>query len=294
MRELRGVRRSALIDSLRDPSPLPSRSAVTDAAEGPIVPVRYIITKSDQYSDADTDPDPSCMPQDNLTVSCPGQDGRLFDMVDSSRNRNMKWKISHHWRSSQGRENVHVELVFSCPVTISAMTWHFFQDSDAYVPSSSNWSVTAIAQTDTNSTSRYIKAMTTSQGEAFKLSMSNISGFPASSHWRIIIPLPLPSNWLFLNELDTLGEMNRIGENRGTYIVLRAYSCISPVASPSSGGSTHSYHAESVTTVYYVAYMCFYCTDSWIFILRELCCFISGALWCVSLHLTIILSVLPL
>ena len=250
MRELHVVRRSALIDSLRDPSPLPSPSAVTDAAEGPLVPVRYIITKSDQYSGDDTDPDLSCMPQDNLTVSCPGRDGRLFDMVDSSRNRIMKWKISHHWRSSEGREKVHVELVFSCPVNITAMTWHFFQDSDAYVPSSSNWSFTVIAQTGTNSTSRYIKGMPMSQGETFKLSMSNISGFPASSHWSIIIPLPSPRNWLFLNELDILGFlMNRIGEVRGTYIVLRAYSCISPVTSPSSGCSTHSYHAESITTV---------------------------------------------
>ena len=220
VRDLHGARRSALVDSLCDPSPLPS-SAVTDAADGPLVPVRYIITKSDKYSDADTDPDLSCTPQDNLTVSCPGQDGRLFDMVDSSRNRNMKWKISHHWQSSQGRENVHVELVFSCPVTISAMTWHFFQDSDAHVPSSSNWSVTAIAPNDTNSTNRYIKAMPTSQGESFKLSMRNISGFPASTHWRIIIPLPSPRNWLFLNELDILGKpVNRIGEDRDTYIVL--------------------------------------------------------------------------
>lgn len=221
VRDLHGVRRSALVDSLRDPSPLPSPSAVTDAAEGPLVPVRYIITKSDQYSDADTDPDLTCTPQDNLTVSCPGRDGRLFDMVDSSRNRNMKWKISHHWRSSERRENVHVELVFSCPVTISAMTWHFFQDSDAYVPSSSNWSVTAIAPNGTDGTSRYIKGMPTSQGEAFKLSMRNISGFPASTHWRIIIPLPSPRNWLFLNELDILGKpVNRIGEDRDTYIVL--------------------------------------------------------------------------
>ena len=229
MRDLHGVRKSALVDSLRDPSSLPSPSAVTDAAEGPLVPVRYIITKSDQYIDADTDPDLTCTPQDNLTASCPGRDGRLFDMVDSSRITNMKWKISHHWQSSEGSENVHVELVFSCPVTISAMTWHFFQDSDAHVPSSSNWSVTAIAPNGTD-TSQFIKGMPTSQGEAFKLIMSNISGFPASTHWRIIIPLPSPSNWLFLNELDILGELvNRIGEDSGTYIVLRAYSCISPV-----------------------------------------------------------------
>ena len=236
MRELHVVRRSALIDSLRDPSPLPSPSAVSDAAEGPLVPVRYITTKSDQYSDADTDPDLSCTPQDNLTVSCPGRDGRLFDMVDSSRVTNMKWRISHHWQSSEGRESVHVELVFPCPVTISAMTWHFFQDSVAHASSSSNWSVTAIAPNGTDNTSQYIRGMPNSQGEAFKLSMSNISGFPASSHWRIIIPLPSSSNWLFLNELDILGELvNRIGEDRGTYIVLRAYSCIYPVASPSSG-----------------------------------------------------------
>ena len=220
VRDLHGVRRSALVDSLRDPSPLPSPSAVTDAAEGPLVPVRYIITKSDKYSGDDTDPDLSCTSQDNLTVSCLGRDGRLFDMVDSSKSTNMKWKISHHWRSSVGREIVHVELVFSCPVTISAMTWHFFQDSDAYVPSSSNWSVTAIAPNDTNSTNRYIKAMPTSQGEAFKLSMRNISVFPASTHWRIIVPLPSPRNWLFLNELNILGEaVNRIGEDRDTYIV---------------------------------------------------------------------------
>ena len=235
MRDLHGVRRSALVDSLRDPSPLPSPSAVTDAAEGPLVPARYIITKSDKYSGDDTDPDPSCTPQDNLTVSCPGRDGRLFDMMDSSINTNMKWKISHHWRSSEGRENVHVELVFSCRVAISAMTWHFLQDDNADAPNSRNWSVTANALNGTGSTSQYIEAAFKTQGMTAEFKMNNFSVFPPSSHWRIIVPLPSSSNWLFLNELDILGEpVNRIGEDRGTYIVLWAYSCISPAALPSS------------------------------------------------------------
>ena len=201
------------------------------AVEDPLVPECYIITKSDPYNDNDTAPDANCMTHGTNTVSCPGRDGgRLFDMVEPYSNTDMKWKISHHWQASDERREVQVELLFSCPVNISAMTWHFFQDSNALPPYSANWSVTAVGENGRDGISQYITAAHRSAGMTTSFSMSSISGFTASRQWHVIIPMP-PSQWLFLYEVGISGKMERIGE--GKHIMhTRTFSCNSSVALP--------------------------------------------------------------
>ena len=165
------------------------------------------------------------MTHKNDTVSCPGRDGgRLFDMVEASSNTDMKWKISHHWQESK-RSEVQVELLFSCPVTVSAMTWYFFQDSNALPPASANWSVTAVGENGRDGISQYITSAHRSAGVTTSFNMSHISGFPASRHWHIIIPMPL-SKWLFLYEVGISGKTEQIGEGKYMYVcTYRACSC---------------------------------------------------------------------
>lgn len=184
-------------------------SAVT-AADGSLVPERYVTRKSDLFDSSDSDPDVNCTPQGIDKVSCPAP-GRLFDKMEPSENSNATRHMFHLWQSTGSGGYVDLELVFCWPVTITAMTWYFRQDDYVDAPRSpEEWSVTAVAENG-SSISQSIGGEGQSAGSRYPVQIDNISGFPAARHWRIVIPL-LQTQWLFLSEISITGKVERIGE----------------------------------------------------------------------------------
>ena len=182
-------------------------STVT-TADGSLVPERYVTRRSNRFDSSDPEPDINCTPQGSNSVSCPAP-GRLFDDVKPSANTNATRHLFHVWRSTESGDYVEVELVFCWPVTISAMTWYFWLDNDAYSPSS-NWSITAVSENGKN-ISQYIDVSGGSISSSFIADVDEISGFPAARRWHIVIPLPA-NQGLFLYEVSIAGKVERICE----------------------------------------------------------------------------------
>ena len=182
-------------------------STVT-TADGSLVPERYVTRRSNRFDSSDPDPDMNCTPQGSNSVSCPAP-GRLFDDVEPPANSNATRHLFHVWRSTKSGDYVEVELVFCWPVTISAMTWYFWQDSDAYSPST-NWSITAVSENGKN-ISQYIDGSGRSISSSVVVDFDETSGFPAARRWHIVIPLHA-NQGLFLYEVSITGKVERIGE----------------------------------------------------------------------------------